>query len=208
MYIPEPFRVDDSAAIVAFLRQYSFATLVTNDGGVPFASHLPLLVRAENGRLTKLVGHFAKANPQWEQFADGCEVLAIFQGPHAYVSPANYVAELAVPTWNYTAVHVYGLPRLIEDQDVVAAVLGEMVSTYEASRPTPWANRLPSDFLAKLQMAIVAFEIHVTRVEGKFKLSQNRPAADRAGVIRALSQSANPDSQAVAAMMQARETQP
>lgn len=208
MYIPESFRIDDPAVLADFMRRHSFATLITHDGGVPFASHIPLLIRVEDGRPGKLIGHVAKANPQWQHFAAGGEVLAVFQGPHAYVSPANYVVELAVPTWNYTAVHVYGLPRLMTDQQQVATVLRELVATYEAPRPQPWINELPAVFLANLQQAIVAFEIQITRVEGKFKLSQNRSAADRAGVIRALGQSANADSQAVAALMQARETQP
>lgn len=205
MYLPASFRVDNPTELASFLRQHSFATLVTLDDQTPFATHLPFLVRVTDGRATHLVGHVAKANPQWEHFASERDVLVIFQGPHAYISPAFYQTELAVPTWNYTAVHVYGRPKIIADEDQVATILQELVTIYEAPRSEPWVNRLPADFLQKLYAGIVAFEINITRLEGKFKLSQNRPAADRAGVIRELGGSSHPENQAVAQLMQLQE---
>ena len=201
MYIPSAFRVEDASKLAAFIRQHSFATLVTHDGTAPFASHLPMLFRPDVGSHGTLVSHMARANPQWQHFASGGEVLIIFNGPHSYISPSWYQTELAVPTWNYAAVHAYGVPTAITEHERVVSLLRETVSTYEASFEQPWRGDIPDEFRDKLMRGIVAFEIPITRIEGKFKLGQNRSAEDIQGVFDALSKSADADSQAIARMM-------
>ena len=203
MYLPPHFQVTDTAKLIDAMRRYSFATLVTQADGAPFATHLPLIYREQPGTPGTLIGHVARANPQWQHFADGAEALAIFHGPHAYVSPSWYATEPAVPTWNYIAVHAYGVPRIIDDEAWLEELVDELVQTYESSQPQPWPNQLPREFKTKLLKAIVGFEMPLTRLEGKFKLSQNRSPDDVAGVIAALSDSLQADGRAVADAMQA-----
>ncbi len=203
MYLPNSFQVTDSEQLTDVIRRFSFATLITTLDGVPFATHLPVLHRVQPGTAGVLVGHVARANPQWQHFANSTESLAIFSGPHAYVSPSWYETELAVPTWNYIAVHAYGVPRVIDDEAWLVALLDEMVERYESSRPQPWPNQLPEDFRRNLLKSIVGFEMPIARIEGKFKLSQNRPAQDQANVLRELSASSIPESRAVADWMSA-----
>ncbi len=182
MFIPSSFRVEDSETLAKFMEQYGFATLVTVHNGVPFASHVPLLLdRTAN----VLLGHLARANPQWQSFATGTESLAIFAGPHAYISPSWYATAPAVPTWNYTTVHVYGTPRLLSDERT-REVVDATVRKYEDSRVTPWKNEMPDEFRRKLLAGVVGFEMPLTRIEGKFKLGQNRSPADQAGMLAGL----------------------
>jgi transcriptional regulator len=198
MYIPAHFRVEDPALLLPLLERYGFATLVTVEEGSPFATHLPLLLRREPDRL---VGHMARANPQWRGLEAQREVLALFQGPHAYVSPSWYASAPNVPTWNYAVVHAYGTARLLEDAAEVLALLGDTVAQYESGRERPWRLEDAQDYAERLVAGIVAFEVRVTRLEGKFKLSQNKGAADRAGVIAALEASADPLERELARMM-------
>ncbi len=156
MYIPPAFRVEDQARLAAFLREYSFATFITNDGVAPFASHLPMLYRSDLGEHGTLIAHLARANPQWQHFAEGREALAIFHGPHGYISPSWYATSPAVPTWNYAVVHAYGVPRIFEDHDRIAALLRETISLYESSFAQPWPGELPADYLDKMIRGIVA----------------------------------------------------
>jgi transcriptional regulator len=204
MYIPAPFAERRPNVLANFIRQNSFGTLVTSDpqSGV-CASHLPFLFReAVDGAPPMLLSHVARQNDQWRTLRPDTEVLAIFQGPHAYISPRWYVSKLAVPTWNYTAVHVYGRPRLIEDPPAVRQLLSQIVTTYEGTGANTWSDSaLPDDFVEKLAAAVVAFAIDVTRIEGKFKLSQNRPMADREAVIAALEAENGGDAAAVARLM-------
>jgi transcriptional regulator len=201
MYIPPAFRIQDAAKLAALIQRHSFATLITHDGAAPFASHLPMLFRPGAGSHGVLVSHMARANPQWQHFAAGGEALAIFHGPHSYISPSWYQTEPAVPTWNYATVHAYGVPIIFSDHERVVALLRETVSLYEASFQEPWPGDLPADYRDKLMRGIVAFEIPITRIEGKFKLGQNRSAADTQGVFDALSSSDDPDNRAFAQMM-------
>jgi transcriptional regulator len=150
----------------------------------------------------------ARGNPQWQHFAEGREVLAIFHGPHGYISPSWYETTPAVPTWNYAAVHAYGVPAIINDHDRVVALLEETVRAYEATLAQPWPGDLPEDFRDKLIHGIVAFEIPITRLEGKFKLSQNRPAADIDGVCRALTQAGDAESLALLEAMRTESNVP
>ena len=201
MYIPPTFRIEDAAKLAAFIQQHSFATLVTHDATAPFASHLPMLFRPDGGAHGTLLSHMARANPQWQHFASGGEALAIFHGPHTYISPSWYQAELAVPTWNYATVHAYGIPKIITDHERVVSLLRDLVSAYESSFEQPWSGNLPDEYRDKMIHGIVAFEIPITRIEGKFKLGQNRPTVDVQGVFDALSRSADADDQAVARLM-------
>lgn len=200
MYTPEAFKVEDRATLEAFMRQHSFATLVTHENGSSHASHLPVVLRETSGPLGSLRAHLARANPQRLHLENEGEVLVIFTGPHAYISPAWYLGSPAVPTWNYTAVHVYGRPKIVEDPEAVSDMLLELVETHERNRPERWDGKMPDDFLERLMKGIVAFEIEITRIEGKFKLSQNREE-DVPGVFAALTRSDHPGDREIAALM-------
>ena len=191
MYIPKAFREDDLNTLHKFMREYSFATLITQHEGVPFATHLPLILDAQRGLNGILLAHMARANPQWHDFASEQEVLVIFQGPHAYVSPSWYEVELSVPTWNYAVVHAYGIPRLLEDNEELYKLLKILIETHEAQFESPWPFQLPDDYLQKMMHGIVGFEIEITRLEGKFKMSQNRTESERENVIAALQESSD-----------------
>jgi len=185
MYVPKHFATDDRKAIAELIRNFGFATLITVTDGVPFATHCPLLYDTDAGPHGTLLGHIARANPQWYHFAGGGEVLAIFQGPHAYVSPSWYGQHPSVPTWNYIAVHAYGAARVIEGP-VVRDILARLVATYEA-KDSDWSMAaLPEGYMTGMERGIVAFEIPVTRLEAKTKLSQNRGMEDRKRVIARL----------------------
>ena len=202
MYIPEAFREDDLNTLHNLMREYSFATLITQHEGTPFASHLPFILDAQRGSNGTLLAHMARANPQWHDFDSEQEVLVIFQGPHAYISPSWYEVQLSVPTWNYAVVHAYGMPRLIEDGPELYQLLKILIKTHEAQFETPWSFQLPDDYLQKMMRGIVGFEIEITRLEGKFKLSQNRTESERENVIAALQES--PDTLAIAELMKNR----
>jgi len=189
MYIPHANKVEDHAPLFDLMRQFSFATLVSAPDGIPVATHLPFMVRPDAGPNGMLLGHMARANTQWRSFDPVREVLTIFQGDHAYISPSWYLEHPSVPTWNYVVVHAYGLPRIVDDEDAVRRMLRELVQQHESGFQTPWPMELPPDYESRMIKGIVAFEITLTRLEGKFKLSQNRSLPDRAGVIAALSDS-------------------
>jgi len=206
MYMLERFREDDLPTLHALMRDYSFATLVTQHEGVPFASHLPLIFAADEGPYGTLCGHMARANPQCRDFDASQEMLVIFQGPHTYVSPSWYAEDPAnVPTWNYAAVHAYGSPRLITDDDACHALLDTLVRRHEAPFATPWRLQMPEAERRKKLQGIVTFAIRITRPEGKLKLSQNRLLADQQRVAATLQQSADPVSRDVGALMQQRQ---
>jgi transcriptional regulator len=200
MYIPPSFRITDAKKLADFMSANSFATVVSFDGGRPFASHLPVRHFAtENGAF--LISHMARTNPQWRHFTPEQEVLTIFQGPHSYISPSWYSTSEAVPTWNYASVHAYGIPSVFNDHERVVALLAETVEFYERSFTRPWPGILPEEFRDKLIHAIVAFEIRLTDVEGKFKLGQNRSLDDIHGVYHALATSGSPSSRDLASLM-------
>ena len=181
MYIPTPFRVVDRETLYDFIEQHGFATLVTASQGGPVASHVPLWLDRER---QVVAGHLARANPQCDLLT-GVESLAIFQGPHAYISPTWYATTPAVPTWNYTAVHVTGIATRLSDERT-AEVVDRLVSKYESGRANPWPNELPPEFRQRMLAGIVGFELPLDRIEGKFKLGQNRSAADQKGVVQGL----------------------
>ena len=199
MYIPASFRVTDRDRLLDFMRDNSFATLVSRVGGEPFASHLPLLLEPNVGPHDTLIGHMARANPQWR--SDDDAFLAIFSGPHAYISPTWYAAENTVPTWNYVAVHAYGRFELIEDRDTLERIVRDSVAVYEAGQPQPWQIDSPPDLIYKLLAAIVGFRIEITRLEGKWKLNQNHPEERRARVARVLKERGDENSLEIARLM-------
>ena len=180
MYILNAYRVEEKAELLAFMHQNSFATLVSIVDGSPFASHLPLTV-VDNGEQILLRGHFAKANPHWRAHENGGELLTIFHGAHAYISPSQYETQEAVPTWNYIAVHVYGTMRLLAAGAETIATLEQLFDSFDAGYRNQWQNLTPK-FREGMLKGIVAFEITVTRLEGKAKLSQNRSVTDQTNV--------------------------
>lgn len=198
IYIPKHFAEQDVARLQALIRAENFGTLISNGANGIEVSHLPFLLDA--GR-NVLRAHMARGNPQWQGLASAAEVVVVFHGPHHYVSPAWYASHPSVPTWNYAVVHVQGRPRLIEDHSRLEAMVRELVEHHEALSPAPWRMELPPDYQHKMIAGIVGFEIEITRMEGKFKLSQNRPAADRPLVAAALEKIGSDDACGVAALM-------
>ncbi|MDB6003724.1 MAG: transcriptional regulator [Prosthecobacter sp.] len=185
------------------MRQHSFATIVSHDGKRPQATHMPVLLNPTHSVHGTLLSHMARANPQWRHFSTSAEVLVIFTGPHAYISPAWYATEPAVPTWNYTAVHAYGIPRIVTQHDRFTQMLHDLVEFYESGRPNRWHGNMAAEFRDGLMKGIVGIEIEITRLEGKFKLSQNRPQ-DAASVISMLQDSTDQTDRDTAKMMQER----
>ena len=175
--------------------------LISDFDGTPFATHLPILLDRTVAPHGCLIGHLARANPHWEK-ADGKAVLAVFAGPHAYVSPGWYEAENVVPTWNYVAVHASGTFRAIHEQETLLEIVGRYVDFFEAARPNPWKFDAASKYARKMAGAIVGFKIEISRLEGKSKLNQNHPRERREKVVRALHASGNEVSRAVADLMQ------
>lgn len=198
MYTPKHFEVRDPALLFALMERFSFATLVTIEAGVPVATHLPYLIERERGAQGVLVSHMARANAQWQTFRADQEVLTIFQGDHGYISPSWYAQHPSVPTWNYMVVHAYGTPRVIDDAAALA-MLERVIGKHEASYAQPWS--MDHEYATKLLRGIVAFEVEITRLEGKFKLSQNRSEHDQRQVIAALRASADPLEHALAQEM-------
>lgn len=202
MYIPASNREADIAVLHGMMQENSFATLITSDGAEIVATHLPVLLRPDQGEYGLLVAHLARANTQWRHFQSGREVLVIFQDAHAYVSPSYYAPGFSVPTWNYSAVHAYGIPQVVDEPSAVMALLDELVAVYEHTRAAPYAVDWSDERAVKMTGGIFAFTLAITRLEGKRKLSQNRSVADRRGVITGLS-AGNGDEQKVAATMTA-----
>ena len=202
MYRPRHFDIDDVQVLHRFMRDQSFALLVTTEDGAPFASHIPLLLDRDTGDQGRLLGHVAKANPQWRAFNGKTEAMAVFWGPHAYISPNWYETETMVPTWNYVTVHAYGKPTVIDDPETVRRGQAQLVDTYESDATGNWSmDALPDDYLGKMLGAIVAFEMPIERLQGKFKLSQNRQPKDREGAIKGLRQTGNAEAEEVARLM-------
>ncbi|MGE3539275.1 MAG: FMN-binding negative transcriptional regulator [Candidatus Tectimicrobiota bacterium] len=205
MYMPPLYREEDLGTLHTLMQQNSFATLVTQHEGAPFATHLPLALETQEGPYGTLYGHVSRANPQWHDFETPGEVLVLFQGPHSYVSPSWYEVELSVPTWNYAAVHAYGTPQLITDYDTCCTLLDKLVRLYESQFDNPWLFQLPADYVQKMMKGIVVFAIRITRLEGKFKLSQNRSLTDQQQVAATLQRSLDPLSREVGSLMQQRQ---
>jgi transcriptional regulator len=202
MYIPAAFRENQLEVLHAHIREHSFGTLVSLVDGELFATHQPFLLDESRGENGTLLGHMARANPHWRGFSSGVQSLVIFHGPHAYISPSWYVAEQSVPTWNYTVVHAYGTPSLVEDPRRVRELLERTVRTFEGDGPDAWTTaRVAESYITSMARGIVAFELPIARLEGKRKLGQNRAAADVQGAAQALRAQADPLGLAVAELM-------
>jgi transcriptional regulator len=205
VYLPPAFTETRPAVLVAHIERHDFGLLLSRGTAGLVASHIPFLVERRDEEL-HLLGHLARPNPQVEDLGQDGEVLAIFSGPHAYISPRWYAGGPSVPTWNYVDVHAYGTVRLIKDDDWLRGLLRRLSEQHEAGSPAPWRiEDLPEAYLEGMVKGIIGLDIAVSRLEGKFKLSQNRPAADRPRVIAALEQGGDENSLAVAKLMRERE---
>ena len=202
MFIPKNYREEEVKAILAFLRENEFATLVTYDGEKPVASHLLTEVVDDGGNIT-IFGHMSRANPLWKLLDPNREALVIFQGPHAYIS-ATWYNHVNVPTWNYVSVHAYGKPELVTEHDEVYALLSRLVKRHEGATDYRMES-LPQDFVQKEMKGVVAFKLDVTRLEAAYKLSQNRNDEDYKNIIIELEKRKDDLSAGVAAAMREHE---
>lgn len=204
VYLPPVFTETDTETLIAHIERYDFGLLVSHGAQGLVASQVPFLID-RRGDALYLQGHLARPNPQLADLG-GTEALAIFTGPHAYISPSWYEAGPAVPTWNYASVHAYGEGRLTEDPDWLRQLLQRLSARHEAREAAPWRmGDLPEPYLASMLRGIDGIEIAVSRLEGKFKLSQNRPAGDRPRIMAALDAREDAESAGVAALMRQRE---
>jgi transcriptional regulator len=209
MYVPPAFRDDDIDSIRATVRAARLACLVTATAEGLIATPLPLFLNEAEGELGVLYGHVAKANPQWQSEPNG-EALAIFMGPEAYVTPSWYATKQetgkVVPTWNYVAVHAYGPVEFFQEPERLLDVVTRLTNIHETPRAQPWSvSDAPADFIASQLRGIVGLRIPVKRFEGKRKMSQNRPEADRIGVASGLAASEKPQDQEVAPLIPIRD---
>src|SRR5438270_12608878 len=204
VYLPPAFTETQGEVLFAHLERHDFGLLITHGTAGLIASQIPFVAERRGGTLY-LQGHIARANPQADHLYGG-EALAIFSGPHAYISPGWYEAGPAVPTWNYASAHAYGPARRIDDAVWLRDLVRRLSERHEAREPAPWSMEgLPEAYVQSMLKGIVGIEIAVNRLEGKFKLSQNRPAADRPRIITALERRSNLDSPAVAPLLLERE---
>jgi transcriptional regulator len=200
MYIPEFNRVRDHADTVSFVQANPFAILVSTSDSGPFATHIPILARSVDNQMT-LHGHMAKANPHCALLEGAQESLAIFHGPHAYISPSLYESRESVPTWNYAAVHVYGYAHVVTDPEPLLEEVREIIHAFDPAYFAQWSS-LSDKFRQGMLKHIVGFEMVATRIEAKFKISQNRTKADQAAIIADLGQSTDSAVSGIATLMQ------
>ena len=206
MYLPSAFRQDDLTELHAQMQASPFALLTSAGATGVQASHLPLLLAPDEGEFGTLYGHFARANPHWRDLQDGAEALTVFSGPDAYISPGWYPAKAehgkVVPTWNYIAVHARGPVELIEEPERLLQIVSRLSDQHESGRERPWAvSDAPREYIDSMLRAIVGFALPIRRLEGKWKLGQNRSAADQAGVRDGLAASPSPGDRELAARM-------
>ena len=206
MYLPKMFEEDRVEVLHELIRRYPFGTLVTFNHGLR-ANHIPFEVESAPEPFGILYAHVARANPLWRDLSRDNEALVIFQGPQTYISPSWYPTKketgMVVPTWNYAVVHAHGQLEPIEDPVWLRAFVDKLTRTHEEGRAEPWnVSDAPAPYIEKQLSAIVGLKLTITRLVGKWKLSQNRPAADRAGVIRALFEEGTESSVALAEAME------
>lgn len=209
MYIPKHFEESNVDILHGLIKAHPFATLVTLADSALTVNHIPLLICSKDGAFGTLKGHFARANPVWRQLSGTVEAAAVFQGPESYISPSWYPSKhadgKAVPTWNYAVVHAHGYPRIIEDADWLLAHLTEMTNAHEAGQALPWkVSDAPSDYIERMLSAIVGFEIPISRISGKWKVSQNRVMGDRLGVAAGLESRGDDQSRTMAELVMLR----
>ncbi len=209
MHIPNKFQQDDEQQLLALIRDYPFATLITYSASGIEANHLPISISWQGDKLY-LHAHIAKVNMLWQSIAEDSEVLVIFNGPNAYISPNHYPTKQqtgkAVPTWNYVAVHVKGAIRFIHDSIWIYQALETLTTEHEAKSHVPWAmSDAPATYINKMLPAIVGIEIAVTSMTGQWKLSQNQPEINQIGVIKGLSEQKSTNADKIAARIQAQQ---
>lgn len=199
MYTPRSYRNDNPDELIALMRRYNFATLFTHRAGESFVTHLPFMVDPGRGERGTLVSHMARANPHWKAFEGAPPSVVVFMGPHAYISPAWYRDQETVPTWNYAVVHATGTPRLVMDGPGMRRIVTDLVENHEAPLGHPWdtSQATVDDELP----GIVGFEIPIDRLEGKFKMNQNRSREDQESVVRALEGSSDATEREIARWM-------
>jgi transcriptional regulator len=197
MYIPKHFTIQDEETKYEMIEQNSFATLFSQHNGAPYATHLPLLLNRETLTLS---GHFARPNEQWKD-SENQQVLAVFQGPHSYISPSWYETNKAVPTWNYVAVHVYGELEIVEDEQELIDSLQDLVHKYENSKSTYSLKDVDPNYMEGLSRGIVGFKIKINKIEGKAKLSQNHSVERRKLVVEELEKVGSEGSRGIAELM-------
>ncbi len=198
MYIPKHFEETDKVKTVAFMQQFPFATIINVHNDMPVATHLPFVVEERSDKVY-LYSHFAKANEQWQQL-DKTNTLVIFAEPHAYISPRHYDHEQNVPTWNYIAIHAYGKARLIEDDAGKLELLAKTIQCFESTYQQQWES-LTDKYKTGMLKGIVGFEIEVTDLQAKYKLSQNRTVTEKEKIINELSQSMDSNATGIAKEM-------
>jgi transcriptional regulator len=191
MYVPAHFKEDRVPVLHDAIRTYGFGTLVTASEHEIEASHLPMLLEPAPAPFGMVLGHVARANPQWQRVKSGFQALAIFLGPNAYITPSWYPTKQqsgkVVPTWNYLAIHAYGTISFYDDPTELRDHVGKMTDTHEASQAAPWAvSDAPADYVENMLGAIIGFRLLITKLEGKWKMSQNRPEQDVSGVLKGL----------------------
>ena len=198
MYIPNINKMTDKTKIVAFMKRFSFATIITSKDDLPIATHLPFVIKEENDKLL-LFAHVARQNEQWMHIEENT-VLVIFSEPHAYISPANYEKDLNVPTWNYIAVHAYGKAYLLTKDEEVISLLENTIDNYEPFYRQQW-DHLPEKYRSGQMTGIVAFKIEVIELQAKEKLSQNKTVNEQQRIIETLSASKDTNEQITAEYM-------
>lgn len=203
MYLPSHFEERRPEVLRVLIERHPLGTLVTTGPGGLEANHIPFLYDPEPGPHGTLLAHVARGNPVWRETGAGAEALVVFQGPQAYISPSMYPTKKehgrAVPTWNYMVVHAHGRLRAIEDPAWLRALLERLTARHEAGRPEPWSlSDAPGDYLEKMMQAIVGIEIPVSRIVGKWKVSQNQPAENRAGVVAGLREAGGDEARGMA----------
>jgi transcriptional regulator len=211
MYVPSAFKQERLKELHAAMRACGLATLVTTGPEGPIASHVPMLLDDALPPYGVLYGHIAKANPQWQRSALELDALALFLGPDAYISPSWYETRRqtgrVVPTWNYIAVHAYGRIAFFAEPERLLDVVRRLTERHEGGRAAPWAvEDAPDDFIRAQLKGIVGFRLAITRLEGKWKLGQNRSPADRAGTVQGLAQEDAAGTASIAALMAGDET--
>jgi len=213
MYLPAHFREERLEVLQGFIQEHGFATLVTLSPGGLVANHLPFLLDAGRGIRGTLRGHVARSNPVWKASRTDVDSLAVFQGPYGYISPSLYPTKAetgkVVPTWNYAVVHVYGPLCVIDDTEWLRTMVTDLTRRHESVRARPWAvTDAPGEFVEQMLKAIVGIEIPISRIEGKWKMSQNRPPADREGVVAGLRTDGGPAGSALAELVAEAQKSP
>lgn len=206
MYIPKAFEVNDKTKLVEFIKKNSFGVLFSQIEDKPFATHLPFLIEENKGENGVLIGHMAKPNPHWKNL-DSKEVLVVFSGSHAYISPTWFNETNTVPTWNYVAVHIYGEFNLVENKQELKDILEKTVDFYESTMPNPWKVEFDNKYIDGLMNGIVGFEINIKKIEGKWKLNQNHSVQRQQNLINGLKTRNDYNSQEIAELMEQNVSQ-